>query len=279
MNFLVDDGLLQACKHVATISRLKYHGLDRSFVPPATSKTATVTFIEISNKSYAVTAHHVIKSFRKEAKKEGSSYEGYYCDQSPGVGILGPFLRAPQTDLMSANPDIAICPIDKELPGYINKEAFKFLAQNDANWPISQAVAIGFPTDEKYDLQDSHGNLNLALSCVHAIAEGLDSNGLSDQVQFYSELPEMPTVASLSGMSGGPVFWSDGARHGILGFVKQGRDISGSECGETPLTKPKVHFICQRVDYAIMERWTNYIDRKWQPERDKINTMSCELSI
>ena len=92
----------------------------------------------------------------------------------------------------------------------------------------------------------------------------MDSDGLSDQVQFFSELSEMPTVGSLSGMSGGPVFWSDGARHGLLGFVKEGLDISVSECGD----KPKVQFICQRVDYAIMERWTNYIDRNWQSERD-----------
>ena len=271
MNFLVDDELLHACKHVATISRLKYHGLDHSLVPPATSKTATVTFIEINNKTYAITAHHVIETFRNEAKEEGSSYEGYYCVQSPGKWILGPFLRAPRTNFVTAAPDIAICPIDKKRPGYINKEAFQVFAENDANWPISHAVAIGFPTNEKYDLQDSHGNLNLALSCVHAVAEESDSNGLSDQVQFLSELPEMPTVGSLSGMSGGPVFWSDGARHGLVGFLKEGRDISVSKCEETPLTKPKVNFICQRVDYAIMESWTNYIDEKWQSERDKIN--------
>ena len=271
MNFHVDDELLHACKHVATISRSKYHGLDRSFVPPASSKTATVTFIEINDKSYAMTAHHVIKTFRNEAKEEGSSCEGYYCVQSPGVAINGPFLIPPPTELITATPDIAICPIDKELPSYINKEAFRVVAQNDANWPISHAVAIGFPTNEKYDLKDSHGNLNLALSCVHAVAEGLDSNELSDQIQFLSELPEMPTVGNLSGMSGGPVFWSDGARHGLLGFVKEGGDISVSKCEETPLTKPKVNFICQRVDYAIMESWTNYIDEKWQSERDKIN--------
>ena len=271
MNFLVDDELAHACKHVATISRSKYHGMDRLFVPPATSKTATVTFIEINDKSYAMTAHHVIETFRNEAKEEGYSYEGYCCLQSPGVWILGPFLRAPRTNFVTAAPDIAICPIDKKLPSYMDKEAFQVLAQNDANYPISHAVAIGFPTNEKYDLQDNHGNLNLALSCVHAVAEGLDSNGLDDQVQFFSELPEMPTVGSLSGMSGGPVFWSDGARHGLVGFVKEGRAISVSESEETPFTKPKVHFICLRVDYAIMESWTNYIDEKWQSERDKVN--------
>ena len=79
MNFLVDDELLQTCKHVATISRLKYHGPDRSFVPPATSKTATVTFIEVNDKSYAVTARHVIESFRNSALQEGYEDEGYLC--------------------------------------------------------------------------------------------------------------------------------------------------------------------------------------------------------
>ncbi len=43
--------------------------------------------------------------------------------------------------------------------------------------------------------------------------------------------------------------------------------------GETFYTEPKVDFICQRVDFTILERWTQYVDTNRQKERDKINAV------
>lgn len=151
--------------------------------------------------------------------------------------------------------------------------AFEIRPQDDAKWPVSYAVAIGFPTVEKHDMQAGLGSIRLALPCVHALAEGLDSTGSSDQVLFHSELSEKPSVVSLSGISGGPVFWSDGTKHGLIGFVKEALDVTPKEGEETFYTEPKVDFICQRVDFTILERWTQYIDMNWQKARDKINAI------
>lgn len=270
MDYPVSDEVMVAGRHAATIARLKYRGLERGLVPEAASETATVTFIKINSKTYAVTARHVIETLDGLAAHEGKTFEGYSCVQSPGVAILGPFLTPPP-DFPSPQPDIAICPVHAELPARIGKEAFEILPGQDAAWPVSHAVAVGFPTVEKRDVQDETGSPRLALPCVHALAEGLNSSGSSDQVQFHSELSEKPTVVSLSGMSGDPVFWSDGTNHGLVGFVKEALDVTPKEGEETFYSEPKVNFICQRVDFAIIKLWTRFVDADWQLERDKIN--------
>jgi hypothetical protein len=56
--------------------------------------------------------------------------------------------------------------------------------------------------------------------------------------------------SQLSGMSGGPVFWSDGTACGLLGFVKEALDVKPAPGVETLPAGPKVDFICQRSSYA-----------------------------
>lgn len=272
MDYPLADAVIDTCRHVATIARLKYQGLERGLVPPADSATATVTFVKVKDKTYAVTAHHVIAALDTLAMRDGKQFEGYLCLQSPGVTILGPFLTPPP-DFPDPPPDIAMCPVDKRLPGRIGKVPFEVLPQHDAKWPVSHAVAVGFPTVEKHDRQDEQGGVRLAMPCVHAVAEGLNSSGSSDQVQFHSEILDRPKVVSLSGMSGGPVFWSDDNKYGLIGFVKEALDVTPKEGEETFYTEPKVNFICQRVDFAILEKWTHYVDMNWRKERAKINSL------
>lgn len=269
MNYSVHDDVMKSCRHAATISRLKYQGLERGLVPAASSETATVTFIKFSGKTYAVTAWHVIEIFKKLAEADGVPFEGYSCIQAPGVAILGPFLRPP-AELNSAQPDIAICPVHSDLPKRINKAPFEIHAKDDAKWPVQFAIAIGFPTTSKNEVKGDIGATRLGLPCVHAVAEGLGALGTSDQIQFFSELAERPNISSLSGMSGGPVFWSGEDSYGLIGLVKEALDVSPVEGEDSFFNEPKVNFVCQRVDYEILRRWTNFIDDNWQIERNKI---------
>ena len=268
MKLPVHNEVMDACKYAATISRFKFHGMDRRFVPRPAVKTATVTFIEINYKTYAVTAHHVIEHFQKHAGEEGREHEGFYCLQPPGVVIEGPFLTPP--NYPEKPPDIAICPIDRRLPGYVGKEAFVVRPEDDPEWPVSHAVVFGFPTEEKHDIKDEHGNTRLAMPCIHVLAEGR-SDGQSDQVHFYSSLPEPPVVQNLSGISGGPAFWTDESSYGLVGFVKAGEVVVPDEGEGTPNGDSELHYILQRVNYSILRKWTEYIDETWESKRDEIN--------
>jgi predicted DNA-binding ArsR family transcriptional regulator len=57
----------------------------------------------------------------------------------------------------------------------------------------------------------------------------------------------------------------------LIGFVKEALDVTPKAGEETFYTEPKVNFICQRADFAIVERWTQFVDDNWQKARDKIN--------
>lgn len=277
MKLPVHNEVLDACKYAATISRFKFHGMDRRFVPCPAVKTATVTFIEINYKTYAVTARHVIKYFQERARAERREHEGFYwehegfyCLQSPGVVIEGPFLTPP-ANYPEDPPDIAICPIDRRLPGYVGKEAFVVRPEGDPKWPVSHAVVFGFPTEEKHNIKDEHGNTRLAMPCIHVLAEGVGSDGQGDQVHFYSSLQEPPVVQNLSGISGGPAFWTDESSYGLVGFVKEGRVVVPDEGEGTPNGDSRLHYILQRVDYSILKRWTEYISENWESKCDEIN--------
>ena len=264
----VAEPLARAGRHCATIARLKYRSeLDRGLVPNAGEPTGTVTFVSYEGRTYAVTAAHVISTFDNLRKAEGRDLEGYHVPAKPGVAIAGPFLTPPHSDLFGGRTlDVAICPVNSSLPGRVGKEAFAIDANGDPSWPVSHALAVGFPTDSKLDLPEA-GGVRLGMRCVHALAEGVGGSGTSDQVQFYSELPERPELVSLSGMSGGPVFWSTEEGFGLVGFVKEALDVEPKPGEDTLYAGPRVHFLCQRVDHALIGDWARYVDDRWPAAR------------
>jgi len=196
---------------------------ERRFIPEPTDDTATLTFIKFEGSTYAVTAGHVITAFASQALAEAAAPESYFVPTGKGIGIQPPFI-VPLPIWPDRAPDIALRKIDDRLPAHIGKEAFDLLPDVRPEFPIPYAGAVGFPTFAKA-MREEPGGARLAMPCVHAVAEGIGSSEHADQVQFYSEITAKVDVSSLSGMSGGPVFWSDGHRLGLLGFVKEALDV------------------------------------------------------
>ena len=272
--FPAHEAVEGACKHAATLSRLKIHGMDRMFVPEPVAPTGTVSFIEVNDRTYAVTAHHVIDILNGKAKHEGRIHEGFHCPQAPGVAILGPFLKAPAN--YPHEPDVAICPVDSRLPGHIGKEVFPICPEEDPEWPVSHAVAIGFPTKAKRQLVDGRHDIRIMMPCVHVLAEGIGSDGAAgDLVRFHSALREAPVVEDLSGMSGGPVIWTDGTRYGLAGFVVEGGLIAPKGVWGLATPEWSVLLVVQPVDYATLNEWTAYVEENWTRAR-KVAGMQLE---
>ena len=178
---------------------------------------------------------------------------------APGVAIGPPFVRPPGI-WPTPDPDIALRPIDPDLPACIGKKAFGLVKGVDPEFPVPYALAVGFPTAAKEKRKDPQGE-RLALIGVHAAAEGVGSPD-SDQVQFWSEIPDRPLISQLSGMSGGPVFWSDGTAFGLLGFVKEALDVEPAPGIETLHAGPKVNFICQRASYETFAVWAEFVEQE-----------------
>ena len=243
---------------------------------PATP-TATVSFIEVNNRTYAVTANHVIDILNGKARCEGRLYDGYFCPQAPGVAILGPFLRAP-ANFPHQQPDVAICPVGACLPGYIGKEVFHVRPEDDAEWPVSHAVAVGFPRGEKQEVVNGRNAMRVVMPCIHVVAECISSDGTGDRVSFVGVFPGPPIVKNLSGMSGGLVLWTDGARYGVVGIVIEGDLISPEGDSDLAGSEWRLQLSAQRVDYQMLSEWTEYVDDNWERKRkemgEKLNRAS-----
>jgi hypothetical protein len=267
--FAFADELQSSGQHCATIARAKAQDLFlRGFVPEVDDPTATVTFIFFEGKTYAVTAGHVIDVFKAAAIEDGCDPEGYFVPVAPGVPIGPPFVRPPG-NWPTPDPDIALRPIDPDLPARIGKKAFGLVTGVNPEFPVPYALAVGFPTAAKEKRKDPQGE-RLALIGVQAAAEGVGSPD-SDQVQFWSEIPDRPLISQLSGMSGGPVFWSDGTAFGLLGFVKEALDVEPAPGVETLHAGPKVNFICQRASYETFAVWAEFADREFLRQRALLN--------
>jgi hypothetical protein len=124
----------------------------------------------IEGRTYAVTAWHVIEVFREAAAEDGVDVEGYFLPAKPGVGIGPPFVRAPQP-WTAPRPDVALRPIDPEVPARIGKKAFELTAAPVPTFPVPYALAAGYPTMSKAVHPEPQGE-RLAMQCVHAVAEG-----------------------------------------------------------------------------------------------------------
>jgi hypothetical protein len=271
------DDLQSACKFCATIARAKLERWwTRNLIPKPDDPTATVTFIRIQGRTYAVTAWHVIKIFREAAEQDGAYPESYFLPARPGVLIGPPFVQAPKP-WTAPRPDIGLRPVHPDLPGRIGKEFFELRPAPAPTFPLRYALAVGYPTLSKTVRPEPQGK-RIAMQCVHAVAEGVGSGPDSDQVQFLSSIQEQPSTDSLSGLSGGPVFWSDGNAYGLLGFVKEAMDVKPREGEATLYTGPRVHFLCQRADYQTFLEWSAYADDTFAKERDFLNRLANEIT-
>ena len=143
-NFAND--LKRACRYCATISRANLDEfITRGFVPRHTDATATVTFIQFDNRTYAVTAHHVIETFRRQAAMQSVEQELYYLPANNGTVLHPPFIRPPG-DLHRPEPDVCLLPVKNDVPG------------RESEKPANPKIKV-HAFDSRPNLSDPDGNI------------------------------------------------------------------------------------------------------------------------
>jgi hypothetical protein len=272
--FELADEIQHACQYCATIGRANLQRFfERGLVPRHTDATATVTFIRLERQTYAVTAGHVITTFDRQSAQENAGLEPYSVPAGEGALIQPPFIRPPAIYPHPA-PDLAIAPISTEILARVGKVAFELHPQPQPKYPVPYAVAVGFPTLAKVERNEAAGT-RIAMPCVHAVAHGLGGPEHADQIQFFSdEIERNPEIISLSGMSGGPVFWSDANQFGLLGFVKEALDVAPVASEGYIWGSPRVSFITQHAPYEKLLTWAEYARQRWPEQRALLNAAS-----
>ncbi|NWC82849.1 hypothetical protein HX798_21525 [Pseudomonas putida] len=270
------SGLVRASRYVAAIAAGLYRP-ERGYLPTPSEPTATVTFVRFEGEVYALTAKHVVLELDKWLAKSGRLAGAYFCPANRGFGLSGPFISPPAL-FPQRNPDVALLKVTEKHLSRLGKEAFEILPETQETkmpWPPTHGRAYGFPTVDKNAVIDALGE-RLAMPSVEVVAECISTGSDSDQIQFHSELSEPVERGSLSGLSGGAVFWSTDEQYGLAGIVKEAFDVNPKEGEESFYTSPKVNFVCQRIDYTTMARWVDHYNLHWQSERNKLNHKARE---
>jgi len=153
-----------------------------------------------------------------------------------------------------SRPDVSIYRISPEIVDILKGEAITVCGRLSVD--PAHSIAVGYPTLKKRTLPVPGGGGFIESPGVHAIAE---MSSISDSsFVCYSELPPDTNEEELSGMSGGPVFWTSEETYGLLGIITDAPTMvpSTSEPGEGSFGGgPRLIFRGERVTVERMDEW------------------------
>lgn len=250
MTYTVSDEFgANACKHCAPIFIIRQHV---EMAPTAEDPSATLTFIKFRARIYGITCKHVVSLLREKIKESESDFSHTFFIALKRHHVVLDRFVIPPGDWVTPEPDIAIRELNPDLPEYVGKVALDI----DANLvprlsEVSFAVAVGFPDRLKTQSSAPLG-YQLAMPCVHAVADNHSTSGPS--FTLFSELQNTPSIRDLSGMSGGPIYWSSDSAYGLLGITYESSPSEGALAGNA-----SVHIKGHLADRETIERWVSHV--------------------
>lgn len=266
----------KGCKHCAALFLIKPKV---GFKPKAEYRNGTITFIKYNGVTYGVTCKHVVEALRNKKEELNDSGLCFATIVKRNIFIIDRFQTPPPDDPFTQDePDIAIQQIHHSLCKNIGKEPFDLTESSEKDdMAILHGVTIGFP-EEKVTEKSIHDfpDYQIQMPCVHAVAK---LNKLHDnEFTLFSELDVLPETINLSGMSGGPIFWSTHHEYGLLGITQKGLPTEPETEVSSNVSlggRPRVYIKGHRITYERFGSWINHlgIDKnKFQSEEPlKIN--------
>jgi hypothetical protein len=238
-----------ACKHCAPLFIVRQH---IEVAPRAEDPSATLTFIKFQGRTYGITCKHVVTTLRDRIKESGSEFSHTFFIALKRHHVVQDRFFIPPGDWVTPEPDIAIRELIPDFPAHVGKIALDIDANPvPALSEVSFAIAVGFPDRLKTQTPSSLG-YQLAMPCVHAVADNISKAGPS--FTLFSELQATPNIRDLSGMSGGPIYWSDQAAYGLLGITYESSPLEDSLSGTA-----SVHIKGHLADREAVERWVSHV--------------------
>jgi hypothetical protein len=201
------------CKHCVSLFLLEKR---YDAVPTPEHHNATLTLIEFEGRLYGVTCRHVVQTLATLNAEAGREAYGFATVINRLLVIGNRFVHPEgDPDPRPGRPDIAIRELHPDFPKAIGK--VPLCLRPAPPWDkLTHAIAVGYPTGIKESVVEERGR-RVGIPCVHALAEQISPPGNS--FQLFSALPDSPGIASFSGMSGGPVYWSSPDEYGLLGLM------------------------------------------------------------
>lgn len=250
MTYMVSDNFSSnACKHCAPMFIIKQN---LAMAPTADDPSATLTFVRFQGRTYGITCKHVLTNLRERIQESGNEFSHTFFIALKQHHVVQDRFFVPPRDLINPEPDIAIRELHPDFPAHVGKLAIDIEANPvPLLSDVTFAVAVGFPDRLKTQSKAQVG-YQLAMPCVHVVADNHSKVGPS--FTLFSELQHTPGIRDLSGMSGGPIYWSDGVSYGLLGITYESSPLEGALTGSK-----SVHIKGHLADREMIERWVSNV--------------------
>jgi hypothetical protein len=204
------------CKHCAALFIVGSRVGSRSI---QIDRNGTVTFIEYGGRTYGVTCEHVVKALERMPGGCGEPFRyALAVIVKNAYRMLDGFVSPPgDIPFLGRGPDIALLQIDPDLVERFGKTPISLTGENTRSLKqIGQAVAVGYPERRRRTGNGPRPSCS-ETPCAFAVARNVSVAG--SRFRLFSELKRAPEMESLSGMSGGPVFWTTQEDYGLLGIT------------------------------------------------------------
>jgi hypothetical protein len=255
-------------------------------------RSGTLTFVSYKGRTYGITCRHVVEALEGQNAKKHQEHLAIYGNAVPFVPeaqmhfffpkekeqihINTKFYKAPGDAFTASYPDAAITRISPEKLAQIGREAISLEREIVASDKWSKAacgIATGYPEQNRRSISSNTPLSKMGVSTVIAIAPFERVSGT--QITMFYELNEEPDADNLSGMSGGPILWSEEEGWGLLGIVKEGRDMkqSSSKNQNSFLTGHIIWIDGEPISSEVFAQWVAQIPEGDEPIKDLSKTL------
>ena len=178
--------------------------------------SGTVTFLKCGGRHFALTCSHVVDSCRTRNAEAGEQRYNLRTLVSRSRVVVDRFVQ-PNCEFGQPRPDVAIREVKPDYVHALGKLAFDLDSAYSPPAGLQHAIAVGFPTNMKYQQPGPSRTYRIAMPHAVVVAE-LSGGTPKERFHLFSELDTPLKDRSFSGMSGGPIFWSTDRRYGIRRF-------------------------------------------------------------
>lgn len=241
-------------------------------------RSGTLTFVSYKGELLALTCRHVVAALRQKreqwrlAKVEqyqfNSDHVAFHLYTPIGLNQFHFYYELtpvpPASD--GGEPDVAIARVDRNVITRLGRMPLVFADKKELP---ETGIACGYPEQQRTLTAGEH--LSTLAPKFVACTATLQITGKGDLL-LQDEISDHNGVDNLSGMSGGPILWSDHRRFGLAGIVYEGSDIQG---GEGRLVEGSGIWIRgERITAEKLDRWLPHI-----PANSRVEEQSKSLHV
>ncbi len=192
--------------------------------PSEKHRSGTLTFIRSEGRSFGITCWHVVETLRNA---NGAGTQHHLRTMLNGFYVVQDRFVRPSETIGQKCPDVAIREMHPDFARALGKEELNLDDMPETPMALNFGYAVGFPENLKRRLEED-GGYRIAMPQCSILAE---INRQPDQRFTLNSNVKREEMANedFSGMSGGPIFWSDASSFGIFGIVYEGNAMLATQ--------------------------------------------------